>query len=138
MTRAGALVDTGPLVALIDRTDANHERAKALMAGCEPPLRTCEAVLAEAAHLLSKTGPVGPSRLVALGRTAAYEIVFRLDEHCVEVERTLTKYRDIPASLADACLIRCAELYDEPRIVTFDSDFRIYRWGRNKPFEIVE
>ena len=138
MTRAGALVDTGPLVALIDRTDANHERAKALMADCEPPLRTCEAVLAEASHLLSKTGPAGPSRLVALGRTAACEIVFRLDEHWLEVERTLTKYRDIPASLADACLIRCAELYDEPRIVTFDSDFRIYRWGRNKPFEIVE
>ena len=137
MTRAGALVDTGPLVAVFDRTDANHERAKALMAGCESPLRTCEAVLAEASHLLSKTGPTGPSRLVSLGRTAAYEIVFRLDEHCLPIERTLAKYQDVPASLADACLIRSAEVHQESRILTFDSDFVVYRWARNKKFQVV-
>jgi hypothetical protein len=34
-------------------------------------------------------------------------------------------------------LIRCAELYDEPRILTFDSDFNVYRWTRNKRFDLL-
>ncbi len=54
MNPAGALLDTGPLVALLSRTDANHERAKALFGSYAPPFRTCEAVLVEASHLLSK------------------------------------------------------------------------------------
>jgi len=138
MNRAGALLDTGPLVALLHRTDINHERAKAMMAACEAPFRTCETVLAEASHLLSKVAPGGPADLLALGRRGTYTIGLRLDEHWLPVERTLTKYSDVPASLADACLIRCAELYEEPRIVTFDRDFRIYRWGRKRPFEILD
>jgi predicted nucleic acid-binding protein len=46
----------------------------------------------------------------------------------------LKKHRNRPISLADACLIRCADVYDEPRILTFDSNFAIYRWARNKAF----
>ena len=38
-------------------------------------------------------------------------------------------------SLADACLIRCAEIHHEARILTFDEDFGVYRWARNKPFQ---
>ena len=101
------------------------------------PLRTCEAVLAESSHLLSKLDPAAPADLLALGRASLYRIELRIDEHWLAIERTLTKYRDVPASLADACLIRCAELCEESRIVTFDSDFRTYRWGRNKRFEIL-
>ena len=57
-----------------------------------------------------------------------------LEDHWDEVESLLRKYRSRPISLADACLIRCADVYDEPRILTFDSDFAIYRWARNKAF----
>ena len=60
-----------------------------------------------------------------------------LRDHWNAVEKVLRKYADVPVSLADACLIRCAELYDEPRILTFDADFRVYRWGRNKAFEML-
>jgi len=35
--------------------------------------------------------------------------------------------RDRPMSLADACLVRMAELYDEAAVLTLDSDFTIYR-----------
>jgi predicted nucleic acid-binding protein len=137
MTRAGVLLDAGPLVALLDRTDARHPRAKAAAAECAPPFRTCEAVLAEAAHLLSKVDAAAPAGLLALGRTGAIEVVLRVDEHWDALERTLQKYHDVPASLADACLIRCAEVYQEPRILTFDTDFTIYRWSRNRRFEIL-
>jgi uncharacterized protein len=138
MNRAGALLDTGPLVALLHRSDVHHARAKRLMAACEAPLRTCEAVLAEAAHLLSKVDPKGPAAVLALGRAGAYEVALRVNDHWLPIERTIAKYRNVPASLADACLIQCADVYAEPRIVTFDRDFRIYRWGRHKPFEILD
>jgi uncharacterized protein len=135
--RSGALLDTGPLVALLVRSDANHERAKALLARCAPPLRTCEPVLAEAAHLLAKVSPGAPAAALALGRAGAYEIALRLDEHWQPIERVLQKYRDLPVSLADACLIRCAEVHREPRILTFDADFAIYRWSRNRRFDLL-
>jgi predicted nucleic acid-binding protein len=40
-------------------------------------------------------------------------------------------------SFADACLIRCAEIHQEPRILTFDSDFSVYRWARNRKFDLL-
>jgi hypothetical protein len=39
--------------------------------------------------------------------------------------------------LVGACLIRCAEIHDEPRIVTFDRDFAVYKWARTKRFIIL-
>src|SRR5262245_43967035 len=135
--RSGALLDTGPLVALLVRSDVNHERAKALASRCAPPLRTCEAVLAEAAHLLGKVSARAPAAILGLGRTGAYEVALRLDEHWQPIEQILEKYSDVPATLADACLIRCAEVHREPRILTFDADFGIYRWSRNRRFEVL-
>jgi predicted nucleic acid-binding protein len=64
-------------------------------------------------------------------------IAISVDEHWSAIEALLKKYSDRPISLADACLIRCAEIHREPRIVTFDSDFGVYKWGRNRKFEIL-
>jgi predicted nucleic acid-binding protein len=89
-------------------------------------------------HLLAKSDPAGPRGVIALGRRRAYELALHIDDHWVEIERILEKYADLPASLADACLIRCAELLDEPRIATFDDDFRIYRWGGKRAFQILD
>lgn len=136
MNPAGALLDTGPLVALLSRTDANHERAKALFRSYAPPFRTCEAVLVEASHLLSRDDPAGPADIVRLGAAGLFDVVFRVNEHWAAIERTLRRYVDLPAALADACLIRCAEIHDEPRILTFDEDFRVYRWSGRKRFEM--
>jgi len=131
---AGVLLDTGPLVALLSRHDGEHARAKKLFATCEPPFRTCEAVVAEACLLMRTVGPEGPAEVLALGRKRMYEISLSLADHYTEVETLLRKYRKQRVSLADACLIRCAELHEEPRILTFDSDFGIYRWARNRSF----
>jgi len=56
---AAVLADTGALVALLDRSDSWHEWAVDLFRLLRPPVLTCEAVLAEALHLL---GGAGPSR----------------------------------------------------------------------------
>ena len=134
MNRPGVLLDTGPLVALLSKDDREHDRARRLFATCEPPLRTCESVIAEACFLMRPVDASGPAEIIALGRKGLYTISMSLEDHWDEVESLVRKYRSRPISLADACLIRCADVYDEPRILTFDSDFAIYRWARNKAF----
>ncbi len=135
MTPPGVLLDTGPLVALLSKEDAGHAETLRLLAMCQPPFRLCEAVLAEACFLMRKVHRKGPAEILSLGRRGLFEVALSLDEHWVPVEGLLTKYADRPISLADACLIRCAEIHGEPRILTFDADFDGYRWGRNRKFE---
>lgn len=135
MNAAGILLDTGPLVALLSENDANHARARQMFADCIPPFRSCEAVVAEACFLMGKVHRAGPAEVAALGRRGVYTIAMSVDEHWTSIEALLRKYSDRPISLADACLIRCAEIHQEPRILTFDRDFSVYRWARNRKFD---
>ena len=137
MNRAGVLLDTGPIVALLSANDVNHERAMRVFAETAPPFRCCEAVLAEACFLMRRVDRAGPAEVLALGRKGVYEISLSLTEQSAAVESLLRKYADRPASLADACLIRCAELHGEPRVCSFDAGFRVYRWARNRKFELL-
>ena len=43
------------------------------------------------------------------------------------VLKLMHKYADVPASLADACLVRMTEVVDDPILLTTDGDFRVYR-----------
>jgi predicted nucleic acid-binding protein len=137
MNSAGVLLGTGPLVALLSKSDVNHARALRAFADCTPPFRTCEAVLAEACFLLRKVHSEAPAEVMALGRKGVYDIGLALADHWADVERLLRKYANRPVSLADACLIRCAEVHEESRILTFDADFAVYRWGRHRRFQIL-
>ena len=137
MNAPGILLDTGPLVALLSKHDANHARARRLFAECVPPFRSCEAVVTEACFLMRKVHAAGPAEVVALGRRGVYNVAISLEEHWANIEGLLRKYGDQPISLADACLIRCAEIHQEARIFTFDGDFSLYRWGRDRKFECV-
>jgi len=118
------LVDAGFLVALLSRRDAHHEWAAAQLSGLPLPWRTCDAVLSEAFHLLGKAG-VDP--LGSLLRRRALIAAFDLGRELDRVLRLLRKYRDVPMSLADACLVRMTETLPRPILVTTDADFRIYR-----------
>ena len=137
MTPAGVLLDTGPLVALLSGNDVNHERARRLFAECAPPFRCCEAVVAEACFLMRKVHRAGPADVVALGARGVYRIAIAAEEHWDTIETLLKKYSDRPISFADACLIRCAEIHQEARIATFDGDFSVYKWARNRRFELL-
>ena len=86
---------------------------------------------------MRKVHASGPAEVIALGRRGVYEIALSLEDHWTNIESLLKRYANRPVSLADACLIRCAETYQEPRILTFDSDFDIYRWARHKRFQII-
>ena len=137
MNPPGVLLDTGPLVALLSANDVNHDRARRLFAECAPPLRCCEAVVAEACFLMRRVATAGPAAVVALGARGLFDISLTARDHWANFEALLKKYSNRPISFADACLIRCAEVHDEARILTFDSDFRVYRWNRTRRFELI-
>ncbi|MGH9315091.1 MAG: PIN domain-containing protein [Vicinamibacterales bacterium] len=100
-----------------------------------PPFRCCEAVVAEACFLMRKAHAAGPSEVVALGRRGVYDVPISAEEHWTNIEALLRKYSDRPISFADACLIRCVEIHQEARILTFDPDFSVYKRARNRKFE---
>ena len=121
------LIDTGPLVAFLNRRDRHHRWAVDTMAALRPPLLTCEAVLSEACYLVRKLPHGGEAVLEMLAR-GVVRPVFRLEEEAAAVKTLLSKYGDVPMDLADACLVRMTELYAESVLVTVDTEFRdIYR-----------
>jgi predicted nucleic acid-binding protein len=120
------IVDTGPLVALLNRREEHHEWVKATLRDIRPPLLTCEAVIAEATYLLRRLDP-GARALMALLERQAVKVAFRLDDEHEPVGRLMAKYTDVPMSLADACLVRMSENVARARVMTFDGDFSVYR-----------
>jgi uncharacterized protein len=119
-----ALVDTGFLVALLSRRDANHRWAAAQALRFPPPWMTCEAVLSETSHLL---GGRGTRSLVLLLRRGALVCRYRFADDIDAILKLLEKYSDVPISFADACLVRMTETLNNPMLLTTDADFRIYR-----------
>ena len=121
-----AIVDTGPLVALLSARDTHHQWARSSFATIAPPGITCEAVLAEAWHLLRGTAR-GQSALLELLAGGTLTIEFGLMAELAAVRRLVSRYKDKPMSLADACMVRLAEIYDEASVITLDRDFAVYR-----------
>ena len=118
------LVDAGFLVALLSRRDANHRWAAAQAPRFPPPWMTCEAVLSETFHLL---GGRGTRSLGSLLRRGALLCGHRFADDMDAVLKLLEKYADVPMSFADACLVRMTETLNDPKLLTTDADFRIYR-----------
>lgn len=121
-----AILDTGPLVAFLDRAERHHlwvvERIEAL----DPPLLVCEPVLAETMHLIARF-PRAQDALFGLLENGALKIALRIEEHIPALHKLHQKYRDRPMSLADACIVRMAEIYEQHAILTLDADFSVYR-----------
>jgi predicted nucleic acid-binding protein len=118
------LVDAGFVVALLSRRDTHHRWAVAQAERRPPPWTTCESALSEAVHLL---GPHGVPALLALLRRRAVAVAFDLDDNLDSVLRLIQKYGDVPATLADAALVRMTETVADPIVLTTDTDFRVYR-----------
>ena len=124
MTRI--IIDTGPLVAYLNRRDKWHSWVADQMTALAPPLLTCEPVLTEACFLIHRAGgrPVDLIRKVA---QRGLEIAFDLEDEAAGVESLMQRYADTPMSLADACLVRMTERFPDCRLFTLDSDFGHYR-----------
>ncbi len=126
MRPSKVLLDTGPLVAYLNKKDKYHYWAVEQFATLDPPLFTCEAVLSESCFLLRKYEK-GAINILKLLERQLLTLPFRLEDELGAIKVLLDKYKDLPMSLADACLIRMAEQITDSFIFTLDSDFRIYR-----------
>jgi predicted nucleic acid-binding protein len=123
--RGGILLDTGPLVAYLWRRDRYHDWAVEMLAAVEPPLITCEPVLTETCFLVARGGLPATQALEPVER-GRIEVDFRIGDELAALRALMQRYANVPMSLADACLVRLAELTGLP-ICTLDSDFAIYR-----------
>ncbi len=125
-----ALIDTGPLVAYFMASEAHHEWAIETFKQLRRPSLTCEAVVAEACFLIGRRH-IPPARLIAFLQRGDLEIGLALGDEAGAVGSLMERYANVPMSLADACLVRLAEMTGLP-ICTLDSHFTIYRaHGRN-------
>ncbi len=129
MTRL--LVDTGPLVALLNRRDRHHGWVREILDALEPPVYTCEAVISEACFLLSRIVG-GQDALLELLTNHVIEVDFQMSNELVAVRSLMRKFATVPMALADACLVRMSELDRSSVILTLDSDFRVYRRNRRQ------
>lgn len=130
------IADTGPLVAYLDRSDKDHAWAKDSFMQITRPLLTCEAVIAEALFLLRRGG-IDPDSLLNLIHRGLLVPCFRLSDEITTIQQLMKTYRNIPMSLADACIVRMAELHDNSKVMTLDSDFVVYRKSRRKVIPLL-
>ena len=120
-----------PLVAYLRKDDADHNWAVQQFKRLRQPLHTCDAVLSEALFLLQQTR-TGIEPLIALLERNVVTTGFDLPSELPSIARLLRRYKDVPMSLADACLVRMSEMLPDTAVLTLDGDFLIYRkHGRN-------
>ena len=122
----GVIIDTGPLVAYLAEGSEHGKWVTEQFKRLKPPLLTCEAVLTEAAFLLKREG-ADPDKLFTLLERGVLRLNFTLGDHETDVRELMRRYRDTPMSLADACMVRMAELQAGATVFTLDADFRVYR-----------
>ena len=130
------ILDTGPLVAIINGSDKYHKWATLKWAQIEPPLLTCEAVLSEACFLLGGLDG-GQIAVFELLKRKILHIPFKMIEHINQIAWLSQKYSNVPMSLADACLVKMAEAYPESSLFTIDTDFTIYRKNKRQIIPVL-
>ncbi len=131
------LLDTGFLVALLDRSDISHEACRRCFEDLEVELVTTEPVLTEAVYLLGKSVEAQRTCLeffIAGGAALVPQSVESLER----AGWLLEKYRDVPMDLADATLVVLAEETGIQEVLTLDRrGFTVYRIHGRRSFRIL-
>ena len=126
MAATKVLLDTGPLIAYLNRKDQYHAWATDCWSALNDPLWICESVLSEAVFSL-QSERVDPDPILRMFERGIIRLEFEMEAHRADVFRLLRKYADQPMSLADACLVRMTETHADSLILTTDADFGVYR-----------
>lgn len=136
---ARALVDTGAVVALINRADRHHAAAVEWFKRFRGQLLTTEAVVTETAYVLAAS----PAHLRAAllwferARAAGLLKVEPVADYAA-LARIMAQYDNLPCDYADASLIALAERAGVTAIATIDQrDFSIYRIRGRRRFRLV-
>ena len=130
------LVDTGAILALLDRDDRWHRPCAEAFEGLLLPLATSAAVLTELFHLLD--GAREAAAAWNLFRSGAVRVLPIADNDLAEIEELMRRYGDRPMDFADATLVHLARRESLTIIFTVDhDDFETYRIEGKKRFRIV-
>ena len=131
------LLDTGALISLLDRRQVAHEACRQVLREWRRPIVSTEAVLAEAAHLMSLV-PDGRTRCIDYflrGAAALIPMNSILLRRCRDL---MEQFANVPMDYADATLVSLAEALDTDVVLTTDRrDFGIYRIRERRPFRIL-
>jgi uncharacterized protein len=130
------LMDAGPLTALLNPNDEWHAWARETMRRLRAPLLTSEPVLTEASYLLRREG-CDADEMFALAEAGMLRVGLHFEREQASLRELMARYRNVPMSLADATLVRLAELNDHSKVFTLDADFRIYRRLRNQIIPVL-
>jgi uncharacterized protein len=133
------LCDTGPLVAIFDKGDTQHEKCVAALATLpRAPLLTTWPCLTECMYLLDKIGGLPAQEelwsLLLKGTLVLHSPATNEWRRMIELMR---EYSDAPMDFADASLVSAAEQTGLRRIFTIDSHFYAYRINGKEQFEVV-
>jgi uncharacterized protein len=124
------LVDTGPLVALFDPQDGEHQRCVKALKGIREPIRTTVPVLTEAFHMLGPGSP-GSDRLREFVLKGGLSVWWFDPTTLARAFELMDVYSDHPMDLADASLVVAAETLGTRTVFTVDrKDFAAYRIRR--------
>jgi uncharacterized protein len=132
----GAIVDTGPLVAFLDRAEHHHRWVAERIEELDAPLLVCEPVLAETMHLLARFSRAQDA-LFGLLENGALKITFHIDEHisaCASCIRNIGTCR-----CRSPMRVYCADgrIYERHAVLTLDSDFSVYRKHGRVPLALI-
>jgi hypothetical protein len=132
------LTDTGPLVALIDRGEADHQTCVSCLPDLSGPMITTWPVFTEAMYLLGEAGGWrAQDALWGMLQKGELEIVVQGVDHYRRMRTLMDKSRDRPMDLADASLVCLAEERRLREVFTLDEDdFRTYRIHGRQTFRL--
>lgn len=130
------VIDTGPVVAFLNKSDQYHDWAVTQFSQLQPPFLTCESVVSEVCFLLRYIEN-GQQNVLKLLERELIQTPFKLESEISIIMRLIKKYKNIPMSLADACLVRMSEQITNSIICTLDSDFKVYRKEKRKIIPLI-
>ena len=132
-----AILDTGPWVALIDRSESRHTECIQWLKNFPGRLYSTEAVLTEVLYILNFSITARCAALDFVLKSVV-EIVPSSTASLKKTKNLIKKYADLPMDFADATIVCLANETGMQNIVTFDQkDFSIYRLPKKKSFTIM-
>ena len=132
------LVATGPLVALFDPQDGQHDRCVTALKTIREPIVTTTPVLTEAFHILGPAS-VGSDRLREFIEQGGLSVWFLDRTTLTRAFELIELYADHPMDLADASLVTAAEALGTRRVFTIDrNDFETYRVRRGHRHQAIQ
>lgn len=134
---ARALIDTGPIVAILSDADEHHEVCVEQLRELRIPLLTCWPVVTEVARLLRRY-PLAIEKFLSSFGGRLFQLASMDELDLPGVAAILAKYRTLGIQVADASLVHLANREGSDTIFTLDRrDFSVLRLASGKKFRVI-